>query len=391
MEKILINDIVPILVIMILGYLCGKFSFFDDDQRQGLNKLVLNIALPAALFISIVSATRAMFAKDVVLTMISIFGVTGLFLLSYFLDKLMFHRTTQEAAICAMIAGSPTIGFLGFAVLDPIYGNSASTNLVIGIVSIVVNAVTIPIGLALINKGQAAARAKAAKTGGEKVKIKLPQKADELAPVQEKEVTIADGIPVTDAEAKALREKGIIREIDLARAEFSNHESRGKRDTSNSTMAAIINAIKQPVAAAPLLAVILVLLGIKVPASFAPSFDLIAKANSGVAVLAAGLSLSTVKFSIDKESLWNTFYRLILTPAIIVLAAYLCVMGSDPTKISMLCMATALPPAFSGIIISSRYNIYVKEGASSVAISTVAFAATCIFWIWLLPILAAHF
>ena len=391
MEKILINDIVPILVIMILGYLCGKFSFFDDDQRQGLNKLVLNIALPAALFISIVSATRAMFAKDVVLTMISIFGVTGLFLLSYFLDKLMFHRTTQEAAICAMIAGSPTIGFLGFAVLDPIYGNSASTNLVIGIVSIVVNAVTIPIGLALINKGQAAARAKAAKTGGEKVKIKLPQKADELAPVQEKEVTIADGIPVTDAEAKALREKGIIREIDLARVEFSNHESRGKRDTSNSTMAAIINAIKQPVAAAPLLAVILVLLGIKVPASFAPSFDLIAKANSGVAVLAAGLSLSTVKFSIDKESLWNTFYRLILTPAIIVLAAYLCGMGSDPTKISMLCMATALPPAFSGIIISSRYNIYVKEGASSVAISTVAFAATCIFWIWLLPILAAHF
>lgn len=391
MEKILINDIVPILVIMILGYLCGKFSFFDDDQRQGLNKLVLNIALPAALFISIVSATRAMFAKDVVLTMISIFGVTGLFLLSYFLDKLMFHRTTQEAAICAMIAGSPTIGFLGFAVLDPIYGNSASTNLVIGIVSIVVNAVTIPIGLALINKGQAAARAKAAKTGGEKVKIKLPQKADELAPVQEKEVTIADGIQVTDAEAKALREKGIIREIDLARAEFSNHESHGKRDTSNSTMAAIINAIKQPVAAAPLLAVILVLLGIKVPASFAPSFDLIAKANSGVAVLAAGLSLSTVKFSIDKESLWNTFYRLILTPAIIVLAAYLCGMGSDPTKISMLCMATALPPAFSGIIISSRYNIYVKEGASSVAISTVAFAATCIFWIWLLPILAAHF
>ncbi|WP_270361201.1 AEC family transporter [Limosilactobacillus mucosae] len=391
MEKILINDIVPILVIMILGYLCGKFSFFDDDQRQGLNKLVLNIALPAALFISIVSATRAMFAKDVVLTMISIFGVTGLFLLSYFLDKLMFHRTTQEAAICAMIAGSPTIGFLGFAVLDPIYGNSASTNLVIGIVSIVVNAVTIPIGLALINKGQAAARAKAAKTGGEKVKIKLPQKADELAPVQEKEVTIADGIPVTDAEAKALREKGIIREIDLARAEFSNHESRGKRDTSNSTMAAIINAIKQPVAAAPLLAVILVLLGIKVPASFAPSFDLIAKANSGVAVLAAGLSLSTVKFSIDKELLWNTFYRLILTPAIIVLAAYLCGMGSDPTKISMLCMATALPPAFSGIIISSRYNIYVKEGASSVAISTVAFAVTCIFWIWLLPILAAHF
>ena len=391
MEKILIDDIVPILVIMILGYLCGKFSFFDDDQRQGLNKLVLNIALPAALFISIVSATREMFAKDIVLTLIAFFGVTGLFLLSYFLDRIMFHRTKQEAAICAMIAGSPTIGFLGFAVLDPIYGNNANTNLVIGIVSIVVNAVTIPIGLALINKGQAEARAKASKTDGEKVKIKLPQKSDEVAPVKEKEVTVADGIPVTDAEAKALREKGIIREIDLVRAEANNHLGNGEKKTSNSTMSAIINAIKKPVAAAPLLAFVLVLLGIKIPASFAPSFDLIAKANSGVAVLAAGLSLSTVKFSIDKESLWNTFYRLLLTPAIIVLVAYLCGMGSDPAKISMLCLANALPPAFSGIIISSRYNIYVREGASSVAISTVAFAATCIFWIWLLPILAAHF
>lgn len=155
MVTILVNDIMPILVIMLLGYVCGKFTFFDDDQRQGLNKLVFNIALPAALFISIVKATRKMFAQDIVLTLISIVGVTGLFMVSYYLDKVMFHRSTQEAAVCALIAGSPTIGFLGFAVLDPIYGNNATTNLVIGIVSIVVNAVTIPLGLMPINKGQA--------------------------------------------------------------------------------------------------------------------------------------------------------------------------------------------------------------------------------------------
>ncbi len=391
MISILVNDIIPILVIMILGYLCGKFSFFNDDQRQGLNKLVLNIALPAALFVSIVNATRHIFAQDIVLTLISIFGVTGLFLLSYVLDKVMFHRTTQEAAVCALIAGSPTIGFLGFAVLDPIYGNNVTTNLVIGIVSIVVNAVTIPIGLALIDQGQAEARAKASTKNGIKVKINLPQKMTDKTPVKQKEVMIADGVPVSDIEAKALREQGITREIDLVRAEIENHEGKAKKETDNSTKAAVINAIKQPVAAAPLLAVILVLIGIKIPTAWDPCFQLIAKANSGVAVLAAGLALSTVKFSITKESLWNTFYRLLLTPAIIVLVAYLRGMGSDPEKIAMLCMATALPPAFSGIIISSRYNIYVKEGANSVAISTVAFAASCIFWIWLLPILASVF
>ncbi len=390
MTTILINDIVPILVIMLLGYICGKFTFFDDDQRQGLNKLVLNIALPAALFISIVKATRKMFAQDIVLTLISLIGVTGLFMLSYYLDKLMFHRSTQEAAVCAMIAGSPTIGFLGFAVLDPIYGNNATTNLVIGIVSIVVNAITIPLGLSLINRGQAALKEKAKKNnGGTEVEVKLPQKGTAVKKV--KKVTVPDDVPVSDEEAKALSEKGIQREIDLVHAEFKNRAGEDNGKHMNPTLKSVLDAIKKPVAAAPLIAVILVLIGIRVPSSWAPTFDLIAKANAGVAVLAAGLALSTVKFSIDKEVIWNTFFRLFLTPAIIVAAAYLFGMGSDPQKISMLCLATGLPPAFSGIIISSRYNIYVKEGASSVAVSTVFFAVSCIFWIWFLPVLAGMF
>ncbi|WP_302582970.1 AEC family transporter [Lactobacillus intestinalis] len=393
MVSILINDVIPILVIMLLGYLCGKFYFFDNDQRQGLNKLVLDIALPAALFISIVKATRSMFAQDIVLTLISIIGVTGLFMLSFFLDKLFFHRNTQQAAVCALIAGSPTIGFLGFAVLDPIYGNNVTTNLVIGIVSIVVNAITIPLGLALINKGQDKIRQKAASNSnneGTQVKVDQVSGKGTHKTKQKVMVTVPDDVPVTDAEAKALEEKGIKREIDLAHAEIANHANTAHKPM-NSTLKSVLNAVKQPVAAAPLLAVIFVLIGIKIPNSWAPTFDLIAKANAGVAVLAAGLALSTVKFSIDKEVIWNTFFRLFLTPAIIVAAAYICGMGSDPEKISMLCLATGLPPAFSGIIISSRYNIYVKEGASSVAVSTVVFAVSCIFWIWLLPILAHMF
>ena len=342
MISILVNDIIPILVIMLLGYLCGKFYFFDNDQRQGLNKLVLDIALPAALFISIVKATRKMFAQDIVLTLISIVGVVGLFMLSYYLDKLLFHRTTQQAAVCALIAGSPTIGFLGFAVLDPIYGNNATTNLVIGIVSIVVNAITIPLGLALINKGQTLTKKKAnANPNNKGTKVEVEDiKGKGLNKTKKKVVvTIPDGVPVTDAEAKALKEKGIEREIDLARAEIADHADE-PHQPMNPTLKSVINAIKQPVAAAPLIAVILVLIGIRIPTSWAPTFDLIAKANAGVAVLAAGLALSTVKFSIDKEVIWNTFFRLFLTPAVIVAAAYLCGMGSDPTKISMLCLAT---------------------------------------------------
>ena len=324
---------------MILGYICGKIDFFDSDQLQGLNKLVLDIALPAALFISIVKATRSMFVKDIRLTIVSIVGVVGLFMVSYYLDKLLFHRSTQEAAVCALIAGSPTIGFLGFAVLDPIYGNDVTTNLVIGIVSIVVNAITIPLGLFLINKGLA----------------------------QDKEAATSDN-----------------------NSDHDDKDDKKKKSKGNShIMESIINAIKKPVAAAPLLAVLFVLTGLRIPNSWDPTFDLIAKANAGVAVLAAGVALSTVKFAVNKEVVWNTFYRLFLTPAIIVAFAYIIGMGFEPHKISMLALATGLPPAFSGIIISSRFKIYVKEGASTVAVSTVVFAVSCIFWIWILPLIAS--
>ena len=390
MEKILIQDILPILVIMILGYICGKFSYFDDDQRQGLNKVVLNIALPAALFVSIVKATREMLFSDLTLTILSVVGVVGMFMLSYWLCRKMFHHSMQEAAVCALIAGSPTIGFLGFAVLDPIYGDSVDTNLVIAIVAIVVNAITIPIGMYLINRGQAKDLEKAAKA------VSNNTLAAEAAPAAAVAAgTVAAG---TTASGGAAGTKALMTEHEAKKAGNKDAEllvadgsKNGQAAKTSKNSNALVSALKQPVCWAPILAVVFVLVGIRVPDSLDPCFDLIAKANSGLAVLAAGLALSTVKFSLDKEVLWNTFFRLILTPAVFLVAGILCGMASDPSKLGMLIMAVALPPAFSGIIISSRYNIYVREGASSVAVSTVGFAATVILWVWLVPVVAHMF
>mgnify|MGYP002515494085 FL=1 len=385
MANILVNDIVPIIVVMALGYICGKLSYFDDDQRQGLNKVVLNIALPAALFVSIIKATRRMLAQDATLTAIGFIGVVVMFMVCYYLCRLLFHRTIQEAAVCALIAGSPTIGFLGFAVLDPIYGNTVSTNLVIAIISIVVNVVTLPIGMYLINLGQAKDRARlsaqVARSGADARSTSAA--IDGLA-----KDTAVSGAVGNGMENAAKGDVALDPTLDARHdkdAELMVRGARGDDADRHGNMQALLDALKQPVCWAPLLAIALVLLGIHVPEQVAPTFDLIAKANSGVAVLSAGLALSTVRFSLGREIIWNTFFRLILTPAVFFGVALLCGMGGDLDKISMLVMSVALPPAFSGIIISSRYNIYVREGASTTAVATVAFAATCLLWIWLVP------
>lgn len=310
MMKIFMSDLLPIFVIMALGYFSGKRHVFTDDQARAFNTLVLNYALPAALFVSIVRANREMIFADTKLTIISFVVLLFCFFVSFFSCKYIFKHSRGEAAVCALIAGSPTIGFLGFAILDPIYGETVSTGLVVAIMSIIVNAITIPIGLYLLNPSS--------KDGDKK---------------------------------------------------------------GGSGMSALTAAFKEPVVWAPVLATVLVLVGIKVPNVLDPTFELIAKANSGVAVFAAGLTLAAHKFEFDGEIIYNTFLKLVFMPGLLLLVGV--AFHLESTQLQMMVLAGALPPAFSGIIIASRFNVYTRTGTASLAVSVLGFIIAAPAWIYI--------
>ena len=77
----------------------------------------------------------------------------------------------------------------------------------------------------------------------------------------------------------------------------------------------VINALKQPVAWAPILAVIWVLAGIPWPEYLSPSFDLMAKANASMAVFSAGITLSAIQFKINWQGILGSILKLIVMPA----------------------------------------------------------------------------
>ena len=143
--------IVPIIVVMLGGYISGRKGIFSGEDAKKFNKVVLDYALPCALFVSIVQASRSMLVADIKLTIIATVGIMVCFMAVYFIFKLFPGNTGADAAVSALISGSPTIGFLGFAVLEPIFGTNASVALVVAIVGIVVNAIGIPVGLSLMN------------------------------------------------------------------------------------------------------------------------------------------------------------------------------------------------------------------------------------------------
>lgn len=315
MLHIILYAIVPIVVVMLAGFISGKKGIFNGDDSKKFNKVVLDYALPAALFVSIVQADREMLARDLKLSIVSLIVIMVCFMAVYFIYRYCFKKNTgADAAVSALISGSPTIGFLGFAVLEPIFGTNPSVALVVAIVGIVVNAVGIPVGLSLLNASLDGTQAAAA----------------------------------------------------------------GKKE---SAWKPVIHALEQPVAWAPILAVILVLLGLKWPDWASPSFDLIAKANASMAVFSAGITLSSVKIVINWQALLGSILKLIVMPVLALIAGLLWHM--DPLNIKMLVVACALPPAFSGIIIADEYNTYVATGTSSLTLSVILFIGFCPLWIWI--------
>ena len=318
MLNIMLTDLVPIFVIMILGYVSGKKGEFNAANARSLNQFVLNYALPAGLFVSIVKADRAMLFSDIRLSLVSLGVIVGCYFWSYFSCLKFFKHSKAEASIAGLVGGAPTIGYLGFAVLEPIYGTTATVGLVVAVVAIVVNAVTIPLALCLLNPGRQSAAA-------------------------------AGNPPVKPSNA-------------------------------------LLNALKEPVCWSPILAVLIVLTGFRFPGSLDPVFNLIANANAGVAVFAAGITLSTNKFEFNAEVLYNSFVKLIFMPAAMLAIGLLT--GMNGEKLQMLVLCGALPPVFSGIIIGSRFQTYVQTGTSSLAVSTFLFMATAPLWIWLSRLIA---
>lgn len=313
---VIIYAIVPILVVMLAGYLSGKKGAFNGEDSKKFNKVVLVYALPAALFVSIAKSNREMLVEDIKLSIVSVVGIMACFMAVFFIF-LAFRKNKPNpescAAVSALISGSPTIGFLGFAVLEPIFDATVGLTkvaLVVAIIGIVVNAIGIPVGLSLLNSG-------------------------------------------------------------LAKA---NPDHKGQ-----AWWKPVVHALAQPVAWSPILATIWVIIGIPWPDWASPSFDLIKGANASMAVFSAGITLSSLKITINWQAILGSILKMVMMPAVILILCLLFKM--DYYNILMTVVACALPPAFSGIIIADEYDTYTAIGTSSLTLSVILFMGFCPLWI----------
>ncbi|WP_174493258.1 AEC family transporter [Acinetobacter sp. Marseille-Q1623] len=145
-----LSVLLPIFILIFLGYLSVKINLIDKAQISALSAFVIRISLPALLFVALAS-------KDLheiwypsyffVYATVSFLLYLTVFLVFYYFFK---HRFSH-AAVFAMGGAMSNTGFIGTAILTLLMGNQATVY--ISLTLIVENVIIVTMVLALAEMG----------------------------------------------------------------------------------------------------------------------------------------------------------------------------------------------------------------------------------------------
>ena len=133
-------------------------------------------------------------------------------------------------------------------------------------------------------------------------------------------------------------------------------------------------AVIKPIVSAPILGVILSLVGLTLPPLLCSSLDLIGRSAGGVALFLTGMILSAQPFKLGGNVISSTLLKNILHPLVAVAIVKLVPMPPDVARAAIL--LSAVPSGFFGILFGLRYGIQSQEAGSTLIASSVLSALT---------------
>lgn len=288
---LILTALLPVIVTVAIGYFSGMHHDFAWDQAGVLTKTVMLYALPLNLFAGMVVTPKAAILALGPLAVVLIIGLILIYLIPFLIIRYVFRRDLQMSALQALAVGSPAIPFIGTSVLAVLFGQ-ISTSL-IAVSGLPQNLFQLPVTMVLMSIGAGSAATAAAVAAGSKVpKISL--------------------------------------------------------------WGQIIKALEQPVVWAPILAVILVLLDVDIPAPLARSLGLLGQATGGLALFAAGIVLFSRQISFSTAAILSVITRNLILPSIVLAVLWWIHFPADQLRQAVLTLSIPTGPIV--IIIAMQFN-----------------------------------
>ena len=140
--------LLPVLFVMALGFLAGRARQLDRDQVQGLNELVLTFALPALLFVGIVTTPRSSLLAAGPFVLALLIAFVGLFVVVAVFSVFVLHHRVGAAALQASCIVFSNVAFIGLPILTPLFGSSSTLS--VAIAALVLQVTLVPLMVTML-------------------------------------------------------------------------------------------------------------------------------------------------------------------------------------------------------------------------------------------------
>lgn len=304
MFNLILSALAPVALVIVLGYFAGRSKLINSDGAKSLSTVVVNFALPCALFVSIFNFSPSQF-ENVPYVLTLLVSIALPFLTALFLGFVVWKRPAGEAALFASNSGFPDMAYFGLPVVITVLGQQGMLPIIVG--NIITSIIIIPIVMAMLNKGQSSGN-----SGG-------------LGQI-------------------------------------------------------LLNTIKQPVVWAPILGLILVLLGFKLPELASKSLKLLGDISGGLALFTLGILLSFLKPKVDLQVMIVVALKNFIMPVLVVALALL--LKLDATLAKGALIIAACPAATMGAMLCSQFGVAQDRIPGQILASNVVAIFTMAFWIF---------
>lgn len=145
MLEIILNALVPVFFGIALGYLGGWTRKLDNTHVSGLNALVMDFAVPAAIFSTVVQASRTTLYQQLPLAAILSLSMLIMYAVTYAMVRRVFGVPSGEASVQALTASLPNYASAGLPLIAALLGRSHLVSVAVAIAcgSIVVSPITL--------------------------------------------------------------------------------------------------------------------------------------------------------------------------------------------------------------------------------------------------------
>lgn len=121
----LINIVLPIFLIIGIGYFAGVKGIVETGGAKTLNNFVFYIALPALLFKATATAPVNNLLNGAFIAVV-LGGILTCFVIAYIFSKWKLKKSKQSAAIYGMGASYGTTGYMGIPLVIAAFGEEAA-------------------------------------------------------------------------------------------------------------------------------------------------------------------------------------------------------------------------------------------------------------------------